>query len=377
MHSGKLSYVICILFGILLLNLACGQKSSTGGDNDNGTTEASIGPEGGTLLLDDDIVLTVQSGSLTDTIDISIAVNSSPAALSGALKFVSPVFTIGPSGTDFSIPSFLWITYNEALCGSFPENSIVIYAHDGTSWNPLTTTISALNNEAKTTISHLSDFAAVIDTTISTEGAFAAMVIGRAITNISGYQTRIDLIMARFDTSYAPCDPISPVQVNSITCNEYSLDWDADLNSYQYMEVFDNPEFIELGEDYIFTITGNTNVPSFADTITYPVNETYVTSPTYYSTVSLSGFNVVWESGNSAGTVMLFLMDFQNDTTVYIETNNDGAYTFNSTALSGLTAGQYGLVMIHENWDYITAEGIDPRSFIRARVINTTPIILQ
>ena len=109
MHSGKLSYVICILFGILLLNLACGQKSSTGGDNDNGTTEASIGPEGGILLLDDDIVLTVQSGSLTDTIDISIAVNSSPAALSGALKFVSPVFTIGPSGKRM-----------EYLCGEKP-----------------------------------------------------------------------------------------------------------------------------------------------------------------------------------------------------------------------------------------------------------------
>ncbi len=209
------------------------------------------------------------------------------------------------------------------------------------------------------------------------EGAFVAMAVARALTNISGYQTRIDMITARFDTSYAPCNPISPVQVNAITCNEYTLDWDSDLNSYQYMEVIDNPQFIELGEEYIFTITGNSSVPSFIDTIDFPVNETYVTSPTYYGTVSLSGFNVTWESGNSAGTVMLFLMDAQNDTTLYVETDNDGAYTFNSTALSGLTAGQYGLLMIHENWDYITATGIDPRSFIRARVINITPIILQ
>ncbi len=377
MCIGKLGKLLSILLGMILLIFACSDDKSTNGSSEGDiTAEESIGPDGGTLELDD-IVLTIQAGALADTIDFIIAENNSPPALSGTLKFVSPVFTIGPSGTAFSIPTFLWITYNEALCGSFPENSIVIYAHDGTSWSPLSTTISTSINEVKATISHLSDFAAVIDTTISAEGAFAAMVIGRAITNISGNQIRIDLIMARFDTSYAPCSAISPVQVNSITCNEYTLDWDSDLNSYQYMEVIDNPEFIELGEDYIFTITGNSNVPSFADTITYPVNETYVTSPTYYSNVSLSGFNVSWESGNSAGTVMLFLMDSQNDTTVYIETDNDGAYTFNSAALSGLTAGQYGLVMIHENWDYITAAGIDPRSFIRARVINTTPLILQ
>ncbi len=208
-------------------------------------------------------------------------------------------------------------------------------------------------------------------------GAFVAMAVARALTNISGYQTRIDMITARFDSSYAPCNPVTPVQVNAITCNEYTLDWDSDLNSYQYMEVIDNPQFIELGEEYIFTITGNSSVPSFSDSINFPVNETYITSPTYYGVVSRSGFDVTWESGNSTGTVMMFLMDAQNDTTIYVETDNDGSYTFSSAALNGLTAGQYGLVMIHENWDYITATGIDPRSFIRARVMNTTPINLQ
>jgi len=376
MRSAKLTMLLCILIGLLFLASGCDKNSATGAD-DNDTAEATIGPEGGSLLLDDDIVLTIQAGSLTDSIDFTITENSSPPALGGTFKFISPVFTIGPSGTDFSTPSFLWITYNEALCGSFPENSIVIHEHDGTSWNPLTTTISASNDEAKTTISHLSDFAAVIDTAASAEGAFVAMAIGRMITNISGFQTRFDLITARFDSSYAPCDPISPIQVNSITCNEYTLDWDSDLNSYQYMEVIDNPQFIELGEEYIFTITGNSSVPSFVDSIDFPLNETYITSPTYSGIVSLSGFDVTWESGNGAGTVMLFMMDLQNDTTVYVETANDGAYTFNSATLSELSAGQYGLVMIHENWDYITAAGIDPRSFIRARVINTMPIILQ
>jgi len=209
------------------------------------------------------------------------------------------------------------------------------------------------------------------------EGAFVAMAVGRAITNISDYQTRIDMITARFDTSYAPCNPIAPVQANAVTCNEFTLDWDSNLDTYIYQEVIDNPVFIELGGEYIFSISGNSNVPSFADTIDFPVNETYVTAPPYYGSVSLSGFDVAWESGSSTGTIYLFLMDPQNDTTVFIETDNDGAYTFNSTALSGLSAGQYGLVMIHENWDYITAEGIDSRSFIRARVINTTPIVLE
>jgi len=232
-------------------------------------------------------------------------------------------------------------------------------------------------NVAAGSTSHLSDFAAVIDTTITAEGAFVAMAVGRAVVNILGYQTRIDMITARFDTSYAPCNPIFPVQVNAITCNEYTLEWDSDLNSHVYQEVMDNPTFIELDGEYIFTITGNSNVPSFVDTIDYPINETYVTTPSYNSPVSLSGFDVTWESGDGSGTVMLFMMDLQNDTTVYVETDNDGAYTFNSAALSGLTAGQYGLVMIHENWDYITASGIDPRSFIRARVMNTTPITLQ
>ncbi|MCP4703814.1 MAG: hypothetical protein GY865_04315, partial [candidate division Zixibacteria bacterium] len=135
------------------------------------------------------------------------------------------------------------------------------------------------------------------------DGSFVAMAVGRTITNVSGYQTRIDIITARFDSSYAPCNPVTPVQVNAITCNEYTLGWESDLNCYQYMDVIYNIEFIDLGGEYIYTITGNSEVPSFVDTINFPVNETYVTSPSYYGNESLSGFDVTWESGNGSGTV--------------------------------------------------------------------------
>ena len=377
MCIGKLGKLLSILLGMILLIFACSDDKSTNGSSEGDiTAEESIGPDGGTLELDD-IVLTIPAGALIDTVDFIITENSSPPALGGTLKFVSPVFTIGPSGIPFTNPAVVSITYNPALCGGFPESSIEVYAHDGTGWEALTTTVATSSNIAAGSTPHLSNFAAVIDTTVTTEGAFVAMAVGRAVINISGYQTRIDMITARFDSSYAPCNPVTPVQVNGITCNEYTLGWDSDLNTYIYQEVIDNPIFIGLGEDYIFTIAGNANVSSFVDTIYFPVNETYVTSPSYYGTVSLSGFDVAWESGNSTGTVMMFLMDAQNDTTVYVETDNDGSYTFSSAALNGLTAGQYGLVMIHENWDYITASGIDPRSFIRARVMNTTPINLQ
>ena len=289
------------------------------------------------------------------------------------MKFVSPVYTIGPSGTDFNEPVGITIMYNQASCGSADENSVTVYTNEGSGWEELPTTVAAELNAAAVSVSHLSDFAAAVDTSSAAEGVFAAMAVGRTITPYGEELMKIDLITARFDSSLAPCTPISPQQAASVTCNEYELSWVSELDMYQYI----GSEFIEFGGQYIFEIEGNASVPSFADTIDFPVDETYITDPESNDIKSLSGFNVTWESGTGVGNVYLFILDIESDTAVFVETPNDGNYTFNSTALNGLTAGYYGLLLVHENWDYITAEGIDPTSFIRARVINTVQIFLQ
>jgi len=209
------------------------------------------------------------------------------------------------------------------------------------------------------------------------EGVFAALAVARMITFVEDQLFRFDEIVARFDSAYAPCDPISPLEADGITCNEFSLNWDTALNLHKYYDPMMQP-FIELSGEYIFNVEGTPQLPSFVDTIDFPDYEPYITDPANDDTLSLAGFAVAWSS-SGGGTVRFIIMSGDDSTGVSVETDNDGGYTFSSADLEPLggQAGDYGIIMINQNSESITADGYDSRSFIWARTINVTMVRLE
>ena len=209
------------------------------------------------------------------------------------------------------------------------------------------------------------------------EGIFAGLVVGRILTVVEDTLFAMDELVARFDSAYAPCDPIDPLQADEVNCNEFALAWDSNLHLHRYADQFFQP-FIEPGTTYIFTVTGSSIVPALVDSIDYPSTQPYVTDPAPYDTVSLSGFDVTWADAGT-DSVLFIIMSGEDSTGVTIMTPNDGSYTFTNGDLSpiGGQAGQYFLMMIYQNSKTIDATGYDPRSFIWARVINMTAIYME
>jgi hypothetical protein len=211
----------------------------------------------------------------------------------------------------------------------------------------------------------------------ASEGVFAAMAIGRVIMPIEDTLFRMDQIVARFDSTYAPCSPIQPLEAALVTCGDYIVPWEDEYHWHRYFNMMDL-EFIELGHDYVFQVTGNSSVPALNDTIEFPTDETYLTDPAAGDTASLDGFAVTW-AGAGDGTVMFMVLSGTDTTDVSVETANDGSYTFTADDLEplGNQAGEYGIILIHQNSININADGYDPRSFIWARVINITQVYLH
>ena len=65
------------------------------------------------------------------------------------------------------------------------------------------------------------------------------------------------------------------------------------------------------------------------------------------------------------------------DTSVVVETVNDGNYSFSQSQLSGVYPGEHGVVLFHENTNYVDAVGYDPRSVIKARVMSMVTVNIQ
>lgn len=233
--------------------------------------------------------------------------------------------------------------------------------------------VVAFDNQGDSTIGQLWYFT----TGAPAEGIFAALVVGRSLTFIEDILFPMDILEARFDSVYAPCNPVNPLEADGVSCNSYILDWDAELGLHRYTDPLFQP-FIELAETYVFTIEGSPSIPSLVDSIDFPATQTYVTDPVYLDTVSLSGFDVTW-SGAGSGSVLFIIMSGEDSTGVSIMTPNDGSYSFTNGDLSPLNnhAGEYGLMLIYQNNHMIDAPGYDSRSFIWGRIINTTLIYLE
>ncbi len=346
-------------------------------------TEGVIGPAGGTIQIPGYVSLTVPPGALSDTVRFTITPCPSADPIADNVPFVSSCYSIEPSGTVFSLSAVLTMTYSDALfVGDAIEDSVRLFTHDGSHWSPLPTSISKSSNQVAAAITHLSDFVAAADTTTfvppPADGVYAEFVVGRSIylEEDEAEPFRLDLIVARFDSAYAPCSPIIPLHPDSAYCNQYHLTWNEAGRYYAYSD-YVSLSFLELGGKYAFRVHGNSDVPSLIDTIGLPIKEQYVTEPANNDTVSAEGFDIFW-ANPGGGSLRLIIVGEESDSLVVVEdVINNGSFSFTADYLAGLRPGEYGLILIRENRQALEAQGYDPRSQIVGKITNVTMLYIQ
>ena len=374
MRTGKLIFIAALLPVLFCLGCSDDDKGTDGDNNGDQSVTASIGPEGGSLSIPGEVTLVIVTGALSETIDFTITKSDALAPPPGTRAYVSPNYSVEPSGTNFDIPAAITIKYNPALLGGADEQSVEVFCRDASGWEAAPTTVSAPTDQAIGVIDHLSDFAVLADTSSPAEGVFGLFVVARSVMFIEQQLFRMDMILTRFDSAFAPCDTVKPQQAGGVACNQYTLDWSTMFKRHEYLGGM--VPFIELGETYIFDVTAKAAVPAMTDSVDFPNTETYITSPLGGATVNKSGFAVSW-AGYGSGEVRLVLVSDVGDTSVVVETANDGNYSFSQSQLSGVFPGEHAIVLFHENTNYVDAAGYDPRSVMKARVMSTVMVDIQ
>ncbi len=384
--------LLLLIVTSISLALAVGCSSSGGSgpdDDDNDPAGSSIGPAGGEVELDGQARLNVPAGALADTVDFTMEENNSPTAPPQGKGFCSDCVSIGPSGTTFVVPATVTIEYDPGDLGGADEGDVVIYTDDGRGWTALTTTVDEGDNEASAEVDHLSDFAALIDTTSGgpqADGVFAALKVARGMTYVE-FASRdsmvimTDFLMAWFDSTVAPCSPARPIMVDSVWCENgetYPLAWSAMETTYRYVQ-WPVSTFLTEGETYTFHIDGGSDAPDLTVSVNFPESTPYIVDPVNQDVVSRSGFTVTWEGSEGPGDVSLAIIpasgDIQNG--VYVVTANDGSHTFTSGDLSGVPAGQTAITLNYFNYENIDAPGYDEDSYIEAKVTHGVVVALQ
>ena len=178
-----------------------------------------------------------------------------------------------------------------------------------------------------------------------------------------------DYLRARFDFSYAPKDPITPLQATSVMGAGVNLEWIDSIGYYNHSES-DNP-FIHNSTLYTFDVDSSSDVPFLTQSILTPICAPVITSPLFLESVLFSGFEVQWDN-TCYGNVWLTIMKDLDSTGVWVNTQNDGSYTFTEEDLAPLNNEDwtYRLIIIFQNESKINASGFDPRSIIRSRTFD-------
>lgn len=133
------------------------------GNGEPSFAEGTIGPSGGSVVIDNEIALFVSAGALTTDVHFTLEENTSPEASSTPMSFVSPAYSIGPAGTAFNDTATVTIFYDLGLTRVI-EGRVSVCRDDGSGWEQLQTIVDTCANTASTGTTHLSDFAAMADT---------------------------------------------------------------------------------------------------------------------------------------------------------------------------------------------------------------------
>jgi len=375
-----------VLLAALVAVAGCssgGDDNPAGSNGDPSHAEGTVGAGGGTVEIDDEIALDVPAGALQADTDISIDENTNPSDPTPPHDFVSSAYTIEPSGTVFAQDATVTIDYDPSGLGRADEDDIIIYCDEGSgTWEELDTTVDEQANQASAEIGHLSDYAAMVDTTTSgtAEGIYAHLVVQRSLMTIPARDDSVlktDYFWARFDSSYAPCEPIQPTRADTVTCNGIGLIWDAMASQHTYTNLFD-PTFIELGANYEYRVDASRALPALVADVDFPDHEPYMTDPGYMDMVSLSGFTMTWEStGGSQNVFISIVPQGSIEGIVGVETANDGSHTFSSGDLSEVPSGTAAIVINYYNEVEIDEEGYDSRSVIIGKTTNSTLVFFM
>jgi hypothetical protein len=154
------------------------------------------------------------------------------------------VYTIGPSGTQFAVPAAITVNYDVSGFDNVDEESLIIYTNSGSGWDALATEIDLGANTASASVTHLSDFAVMLDTSSTAEGVYAKLILARMIYYTGeGDPYRSDIVTASFDSGYGPCTVLHPLQPSGVTCNDFTLNWVDEMSSFSYSE---HLSFLEL-----------------------------------------------------------------------------------------------------------------------------------
>ncbi len=185
----------------------------------------------------------------------------------------------------------------------------------------------------------------------------------------SGYHL-MEEIRARLDTGSALAAPIEPLQADSIFVGDTKLDWSVGTQSYSYFEW--SMPFINNGGQVDIDIYGNADVPNLNTNVSFPACTLGIVSPESFNTVSITGFNVTWESSLCDGNIWLTLLDGTDSTGVWKETPNDGSETLTAADLAPLggQTGSYNLAIIKIVEENIDAPGYKTESLVRMRAFN-------
>jgi hypothetical protein len=138
--------------------------------------------------------------------------------------------------------------------------------------------------------------------------------------------------------------------------------------------------FLNHNVYYEFDVTAGGGVPVLSESIQFPSCEMYITNPTPFANVSLSGFDLNWQITTCSGTVDIMILDtYGNPPYFSITTENDGSYTFTSDDLSAIPVHLYELqiVLAMYNRELIDTPGYHPQSWIWARVQSMQMVLLN
>ncbi len=313
----------------------------------------------------------------------------SPESLEFGVNQAELRFTVANSGTgslSWTITeSMSWVSVvpGNGQTGSEIDTVLVFVNRPGLSDDTLSGAIAVQSNGGAADVG-----VTAVDTAVAATGIYAEFFLNRRLTP-HGHMglMRRDLISARFDSTFSPCNYEVALQADTVTCGQYYLEWDDSLTIYEYSQSM-HSSFIDLGANYAFGVHGNEYVPSIADSIPFPLYEPYLSDPVDGDSVSRSiDLIVTWENSGE-GTIFVALARAADSACVmpgnpsgidglFIEPDNDGEFTIVSSELAGLPPDDYVLELDYYAVRNIDFEDYDPRSFILARTISRISLHLD
>ena len=327
----------------------------------------AIGTDGGTVALGDDGYLEIPELALSTEIEFTAEINTSPTAAPDGWAFVTPVYTVGPSGTTFAVDAELAFYYDTSLVTGFNDDydveTITIFTDEGSGWTALDSDVYEMLTEVDADVSHLSDFAAMIEVPQVGEGVYCEIEVVRTLWYIFGTLARGDEYEIRFDAIVDP-EPDTPLDADGVTVGTLAMEWDSSDQQYAHDAL--PSELLDLDTAYNVVVDGDADVPDLTQSIQFVDAEPYITSFETNTDVPTTGFDIEWAGTNDSDVHLVITtpnpVTHEPQEIINTYTPNDGLFTVSESDLSTSPLGVLLIELTYENEGTITATGYNPAS---------------